>query len=414
MKKKGRSSTVFIICTLAIIFFSYIGINGIEIAGWRAKPFEETITKGLDLQGGVSVVMEIQQEEVTSDDLQKTKEQLELRVNKVGVAETVVATEGDNRIRVDIPGQFNSSEIVESLGKTGELTFKSPDGEVILTGKDVEKATAITNPETGKPEVSLELNETGKVKFAEATDKYIGQQISISMDEEVLTSPTVQSKITDGKAVITGSASVEEAKSIAALISAGALPVPVKAVSVQTVGAQLGAEALPNAMKAAAIGIGIIFIFMIAYYRVPGVIACIVLTLFTLLVLFTFSEIGATLTLPGIAALLLTIGMAVDANVLIFERVREELKKGNSPATSVKKGFENATSSIVDSNLTTIIAALILYFFGSGVVKGFATTLMIGIVISLFTALVATKFFMNLAIDMGILSKLSCFRVKRG
>lgn len=414
MKTKGRSSTIFILCTLAIIFFAYIGFNGLEVAGWRAKSFDETITKGLDLQGGVSVVMEIQQDEVSAEDLEKTKEHLELRVNKVGVAETVVATEGDKRVRVDIPGQFNSSEIVDSLSKTGELTFKSPEGDVILTGQDVKQATAVRNAETGKPEVSLELNEAGQEKFAEATGKYQGQAISIYMDDEVLTSPTVQSKITDGKAVITGSKSDDEAKSLAALISAGALPVPVKAVSVKTVGAQLGAEALPNAMKAAAIGIGLIFIFMIAYYRVPGFIACIALTLYILLLLLIFSEVGVTLTLPGIAALLLTVGMAVDANVLIFERIREELKKGNSVTTAVKKGFENASSSIIDSNVTTIIAALILYFFGSGSVKGFATTLMIGIVVSLFTALIVTKFFMNLAIKMGMLSKVSSFRVKRG
>lgn len=413
MKTKGKSSALFILCTLAIILFAFLGYKGAEVAGWRIKPFSETITKGLDLQGGVSVVMEIQDEEVSKEDLEKTKEQLSLRVNKIGVAETVVSTEGDRRIRIDIPAQVDSEKIVESLGKTGELTFKSPKGDVILTGQDVNKAIA-TSDENGLPQVALELNEEGTKKFADATKEYLGQSISVNMDDEVLTNPTVNSVITNGSAVITGSKSADDAKRLAGLINAGALPVTVKAASVKTVGAQLGEEALPNALKAALIGIGLIFVFMIIYYRVPGAIACLALTLFIALILFLFGEIGVTLTLPGIAGVLLTIGMAVDANVLIFERIREELKKGVSIRSAVEKGFENATSSIMDSNITTIIAALVLYFLGSGTVKGFAITLLVGIVVSLFTALIVTKFFMHKAVEMGLLTKLSQFRVKRG
>lgn len=413
MKTKGKSSALFILCTLAIILFAFLGYKGAEVAGWRIKPFSETITKGLDLQGGVSVVMEIQDEEVSKEDLEKTKEQLSLRVNKIGVAETVVSTEGDRRIRIDIPAQVDSGKIVESLGKTGELIFKSPKGDVILTGQDVNKAIA-TSDENGLPQVALELNEEGTKKFADATKEYLGQSISVNMDDEVLTNPTVNSVITNGSAVITGSKSADDAKRLAGLINAGALPVTVKAASVKTVGAQLGEEALPNALKAALIGIGLIFVFMIIYYRVPGAIACLALTLFIALILFLFGEIGVTLTLPGIAGVLLTIGMAVDANVLIFERIREELKKGVSIRSAVEKGFENATSSIMDSNITTIIAALVLYFLGSGTVKGFAITLLVGIVVSLFTALIVTKFFMHKAVEMGLLTKLSQFRVKRG
>ena len=413
MKTKGKSSALFILCTLAIILFAFLGYKGAEVAGWRIKPFSETITKGLDLQGGVSVVMEIQDEEVSKEDLEKTKEQLSLRVNKIGVAETVVSTEGDRRIRIDIPAQVDSGKIVESLGKTGELTFKSPKGDVILTGQDVNKAIA-TSDENGLPQVALELNEEGTKKFADATKEYLGQSISVNMDDEVLTNPTVNSVITNGSAVITGSKSADDAKRLAGLINAGALPVTVKAASVKTVGAQLGEEALPNALKAALIGIGLIFVFMIIYYRVPGAIACLALTLFIALILFLFGEIGVTLTLPGIAGVLLTIGMAVDANVLIFERIREELKKGVSIRSAVEKGFENATSSIMDSNITTIIAALVLYFLGSGTVKGFAITLLVGILVSLFTALIVTKFFMHKAVEMGLLTKLSQFRVKRG
>lgn len=412
MKAKGKSTFIFTLCTLAIIILTFVCFKGVTIGGWEVKSFDQTITKGLDLQGGVSVLLGIQDENVSKEDLQKTKNLIQLRVNKLGVAETVVTTEGDNRIRVDIPGEYNSQGIVDSLSKTGNLTFKSPDGKVLLTGKDVKEATAILSQQTSQPEVSLELNDEGSKKFAEATGQYLNQRISINMDDEQLTNPLVQSQITNGKAVITGMSSMDEAKNIAGLINSGALPVTIKALSQQTVGAQLGATALPNAVKAGVVGVGLIFLFMIIYYRVPGFIASIALTLYITLVLLIFVEIGATLTLPGIAGFLLTIGMAVDANVLIFERIREELRRGVSSKAAVKKGFENALSSIVDSNVTTIIAALVLYFMGSGAVKGFAITLLIGIVVSLFTALVVTKFLMNLALNMGILKKPSYFRVK--
>ncbi|MPM18459.1 Protein translocase subunit SecDF [bioreactor metagenome] len=234
------------------------------------------------------------------------------------------------------------------------------------------------------------------------------------MDDEVVSQPVVQNAITDGKAVINGMSSMEEATKLSGIISSGALPVTVKAVSVKNVGAQLGAEALPNAVKAGVIGISLVFIFMILYYRLPGLFASIALTLYITLVLIVFVEMKAALTLPGIAAFLLTIGMAVDANVLIFERIREELSIGIPIKSAIKKGFENAMSSIVDSNSTTFIAALILYFIGSGAVKGFAVTLMIGIILSLFTALIVTKILINLAVDMGLLKSLGQFRVKRG
>lgn len=412
-RSKSKSSVLLLLSVVIIISFAFIGFKGLEVAGWRVKSFDEGITKGLDLQGGVSVLMEIVDEDVSSDVLERTKQLLELRVNKIGVAETVVTVEGDKRIRLDIPGAFNSSEIVDGLTKTGNLEFKDSDGNVVLTGKDVKEATAILD-DTSRPVVSLELNEDGQSKFADVTAKNIGKSIGIYMDGEVVSSPVVQNAITDGKAVINGMSSMDEAKKLAGVISSGALPVTVEAASVKNVGAQLGAEALPNALKAGAIGVGLIFIFMILYYRVPGIFASIALTLYISLVLLVFAEMKVTLTLPGIAALLLTIGMAVDANILIFERIREELSRGISIKSAVKAGFENAMSSIVDSNSTTFIAALILYFIGSGSVKGFAVTLMIGIVLSLFTALIVTKTLINLAVEIGLLKSLGQFRVKRG
>lgn len=399
---------------ILIGFLAFGGFKGIVIGGYEFKSFDKAITRGLDLQGGVSVLMEITDENVSKDDLEKTRQLLDLRVNKLGVAETTVTTEGDRRIRVDIPGQFDSKELVDSLSKTGNLTFKDSEGNEVLNGKDVTEAVAMLDSQTGKPTVSLKLNDEGKTKFAEATKNNVGKQISISMDEEVISSPVVQTTITDGSAVITGSKTVDEAKKLAGLINAGALPVSIKTASISNVGAQLGAEALPNAVKAGALGIALIFLFMIFNYRLLGVIASIALTLYTTLVLIVFVEADVALTLSGIAAFLLTIGVAVDANVLIFERIKEEMAKGITPVNAVKAGFENALSSIVDSNVTTIIAALVLYFMGTGPVKGFAVTLMIGIVVSMFTAIFVTRRLTKWALGFGLLSKPWHFKVKRG
>lgn len=418
MKAKGRSTTLFILSFIIIVSLAFAGFNGVEIFGWEFKSFDKAITKGLDLQGGVSVLMEIQDENLSGEDLaknlEKTRQLLDLRVNKLGVAETSVTIEGDRRIRVDIPGEFDSKEVVDSLAKTGNLTFKDSEGNEVLSGKDVAEAIALLDQQTGKPVVSLKLNEEGKKKFADATAKNVGKQISIYMDDEVISSPVVENAIVDGNAVITGSKNVDEAKNLAGLINSGALPVTLKAASISNVGAQLGAEALPNAVKAGAIGIILIFLFMIVNYRMLGVISAIVLTLYTTLVLIVFVEVGAALTLPGIAGFLLTIGVAVDGNVLVFERVKEELAKGLAVKSAVKAGFNNALSSIIDSNVTTIIASLVLYFMGTGPVKGFAVTLLIGILLSMFTSIFVTKKLLNWAVDMGMLKKSWHFKVKRG
>ncbi len=417
MKKghtKGRSTILFILTLIVIVVFAFAGARGVEIAGWEFKSFNKAITKGLDLQGGVSVLMEIQDEDVTKEDLEKTRQLIDLRVNKLGVAETSVTVEGDRRVRVEIPGEYDSKDLVDSLSKTGNLTFKDEDGNEVLSGSDVEEAGTMLDSTSNAPVVTLKLTDEGTKKFAEATENNLNKKIYIYMDDEEISAPTVDSVITGGNAIIKGSSSIDEAKNLAGLINAGALPVTVKAIQIENVGAQLGAEALPNAVKAGLIGIAIIFLFMILYYRIPGVIACIALTLYVCLTLLVFVEADVALTLPGIAAFLLTVGMAVDANVLIFERVREELKNGMSVKSAVEKGFSNALSSIVDSNITTIIAALVLYFMGTGSVKGFAVTLMIGIAVSMFTAIVVTKTLMKWAVNMGMLNSNWQFRVKRG
>ncbi|MBS6185529.1 MAG: protein translocase subunit SecD, partial [Clostridium celatum] len=294
-RTKVRSAILFILTLVVVVTFACAGGIGVEIAGWEFKSFNKAITKGLDLQGGVSVLMEIQDENVTKSDLEKTRQLIDLRVNKLGVAETSVTIEGDRRVRVEIPGEYNSKDLVDSLSKTGNLTFKDADGNEVLNGSDVDEASVVINSTNNAPVVSLKLTDEGTKKFAEATQANLNKTISIYMDDEEISSPTVNAVITDGNAIIEGSGSLDEAKNLAGLINAGALPVTVKAAQIENVGAQLGAEALPNAVKAGLIGIVIIFVFMIIYYRVPGVIASIALTLYVCLVLLAFVEADVAL-----------------------------------------------------------------------------------------------------------------------
>lgn len=403
---KKSSIFIFIIILVLIIFFSVWGFVGFEMFGRHFKNFDQSIKKGLDLQGGVSVLQEITDENVTKETLQRTRELLALRVNKFGLSEPIVTVEGDKRIRIDLAGAFDSDDIVKTLTSTGQLNFKDEQGNILLTGNDVKNATAVLTNE-GKAIIQLKFTPEGTQKFAEATKNNLNKIIEISMDDQVLTRPVVNTEITEGEAVIEGSRSFEEANKVASIIQSGALPVTLKTISVNAVGPTLGSQAIPNTMKAAVIGFIFIFIIMVVRYRFPGVIATLSLIIYMLLFLFIFTEIQAVLTLPGIAGILLTLGMAIDANILIYERIREELVKGKSVKVSIKIGFNKAMSSILDSNITTIIAGLVLYFIGTGGVKGFATTLLIGIVLSMFSSIVITKFMINLIYNMGLRNKKS-------
>lgn len=409
MKRKG-SISLFVIILVILSFLSFTAVEGLTVGGYRFKSFGEVINRGLDLQGGVSVVMEVQAEKLTQEELSSIKTLLDLRVNKIGVSETVSTTEGEKRVRIDIPGVYNSSDIVTNLQTTGELTFKDPEGNVILTGSDVQSASGMLDSNS-QPVVSLILNEVGAEKFEKATTEFRGKQISINMDGEQLSNPMVNDVISGGQAVITGMSSVAEAQNLAGIINSGALPYPVKAIEVKTVGASLGAGVMGDVLTASIIGIALIVLFMLIKYRRPGFLASVALGFYVWLLLFVFYAIDATLSLSGIAGFLLTIGMAVDANVLIFERIREELAVTNDIPKAIKSGFSNAMSSITDSNITTIIAGLVLYYIGSGAVKGFALTLMIGIVISMFSALVITRRLLWMGVSMGFLAKPEHFGV---
>ena len=411
--KKRKSTILFIISVFVIGLLAFTGFHGFTVGDYRVKPFTEAINKGLDIQGGVSVVEQVQGTNLDPKIIDRTINLISMRVNKMGVSETSVTKEDNDKIRIDIPGKSDSKEILDTVAKSGELKFVGPDKVTILTGKDVKDATASLGQDN-KPTINLTLNASGKDKFATATQKFIGKPITIYMDKDILTSPTVQAVISDGKAIITGSKTLAEATTQAQIITSGALPVTLKAVSVNTVGATFGAEALAQSVKAGLVAILLVFLFMLLYYRAPGIVADISLVLYIVLVLGAFSAINATLTISGIAGFLLTIGMAVDANVLIFERIKEEIKTGKSIKSSVHAGFHRALPSIVDSNTTTIMAGLVLYSMGTGSVKGFALTLVIGVAISLFTALTCTKFLLKLAVEMGLISKTSHFGVKRG
>lgn len=408
MKKK--SAVLLILSVLVIGILAYIGAYGLTVGDYRVKSFEQMLTKGLDLQGGVSVV-EQAQGNVTNEAIEKTISLINLRINKLGVSENNVQKEGKNKIRIEVPGKFDKDEVINLIGKTGKLTFKDPNGKVILTGSDVKEAGAYLAQDTQKPTIDLTLKASGTKKFADATQKFLGQKIAIYMDDQQLTNPTVDAVITNGKAIITGSATLEEAKNQADIIKSGALPVKLKVVQSQVVGASLGADAFPKSVLAGGVAMAIIFFFMLLVYRVPGLMADIALVLFTVLVLAAFVAIKATLTLSGIAGLILTIGMAVDANVLIFERFKEELKLGKSVRSAFEAGFHRAMASIVDSNVTTIIAGAVLYALGTGTVKGFALTLVIGTLISMFTAIVVSKHLISWAINIGLINKASHFGV---
>lgn len=401
MKNKAKSTVLFVICLLLIGFFAYSGVYGVTVGDYRLKSFGEVINRGLDLQGGVSVLEEIQASKVDQDTFDKTVELLSMRVNKMGVSETTVAREGQKRIRIEIPGKYDAKSVIDGIAKTGELKFVGPDKQTLLTGKDVKNAVSTISSQTQKPVIELELNDAGTKKFADATQKFLGQKITIYLDDQVLTDPTVNAVITNGKAEIEGARSLDEAKRQANLINSGALPVTVKAVESKVVGASLGANSLPLSILAGKVGIGLVILFMILYYRVPGFIAGLALAVYIYLLLLAFATVGVTLTLSGIAGFLLTVGMAVDANVLIFERTKEELKGGKSIRAAIDAGFHRAMTSVIDSHVTTIVAGIVLYGLGSGTVKGFALTLVIGVALSLFTATTVTRTLMKLATGMG-------------
>lgn len=376
----------------------------IGIFGWFGYDSMDDIKLGLDLAGGVSITYQSVKEDPTAEEMSDTIYKLQQRVQTYST-EAEVYQEGNNRINIDIPGVSDANAILEELGKPGSLSFMDEAGNVILTGDQVASAKeGIYNDQSGQKQyvVMLTFTEEGSKAFAEATAANIGKRIAIVYDGKLYSNPVVNSAITGGQCEIQGMSSYEEAKDLAATIRIGSLSLELEELRSNVVGAKLGQEAISTSLKAAAVGFGIVVIFMIAVYLLPGLAASLALCLYVGLMLVLLSLFNITLTLPGIAGIILSIGMAVDANVIIFTRIKEEIGAGKTVKSAIQAGFHKALSAIIDGNITTLIAAAVLYWRGSGTVKGFAATLALGIILSMFTALFVTKTILNAFFTLGL------------
>ncbi|NLN20264.1 MAG: protein translocase subunit SecD [Firmicutes bacterium] len=358
---------------------------------------------GLDLRGGTSIILEADTggKPLESGTLEQMIGVIERRVNQLGLAESVIQRRGTDRIAVELPGYDDQESAIAALGKTAQLTMSDEHGNVIITGAELKDAI-LSRDNFGRPAVAVTFNPDGAAKFAEFTRANVGRPIVIRLDEEILSTAVIQEPITDGRGQISGRFTVEEAKELAALLRAGALPVPVKVIGAQTVGPSLGQASVQQSLRAAIIGVIGTLVFMLLVYRGLGVVAALALTIYGVLVAGGLMGMGAVLTLPGIAGLMLSVGMAVDGNVLIFERAKEEYKNTDNVYASIRKGYERAMTAIVDSNLTTVLAAVILFFLSTGAVRGFAVTLGIGTLASFLTAVTASRILTYILAGIGL------------
>lgn len=411
MKKAKRNSVLTIIIFIAVLVLgTYTTIQGL---GKHHIGKAENIILGLDLAGGVSITYQIKEDNPSDQDVRDTVQRLQQRADTYST-DSNVYREGSDRISIEIPGVSDANQILQDLGKPGALEFIDEDNytkfasgeeyETLLTGSDVKNASAaIDNSGTVQEYVvQLAFSDEGTKKFADATTENVGKRIYIIYDGEVASAPTVQTAITGGSAVINGMEDDEEAEQLAQTIRIGALPLTLEELRSNEVGATLGKDALSTTLKAGAIGMGIVAVIMIALYLLPGLVSVIALAAYVVLTLLCLNGFNASLTLPGLAGIVLSIGMAVDANVIIFTRIKEELGNGATVKSAIDAGFNKALSAILDSNITTLIAAAVLYIMGIGSIKGFALTLGIGIVLSMFTALFVTKHLLKALYTLGL------------
>ena len=413
MKKAKRNSVLTIIVFILVLALGTFTV--VQGLGKNQIGKAENIILGLDLAGGVSITYQIKEDNPTDQEIRDTIERLQQRAD-VYSTDSNVYKEGNNRINIEIPGVSDASKILEELGKPGALEFLDEDNyskyasgqeyETVLTGSDVKNASAaIDNSGTVQEYVvQLAFSDEGTKKFADATTANVGKRIYIIYDGEIASAPTVQTAITGGSAVINGMADDEEAEQLAQTIRIGALPLTLEELRSNEVGATLGKDALSTTLKAGAIGMAVIAVIMIGLYLLPGFISVLALIAYVVLMLLCLNGFNASLTLPGLAGIVLSVGMAVDANVIIFTRIKEELGAGASVKSAIDAGFNKALSAILDGNITTLIAAFVLYIMGSGSIKGFALTLGIGIVLSVFTALIITRQLLKAAYTLGLQS----------
>ena len=448
MSSKRKISLNFLIIIVLTVITGYIVYphnQGIKIQNYGINYYNDlNFHLGLDLQGGTHLVYQsdlsqIQENEKESA-IEGVRDVIERRVNAFGVSEPIVQTSKKDRIIVELAGIEDVNQAIKMIGETPLLEFKEEMTEeeknsvreqfkdlnvpeellsqffyksTGLGGKQLERSDVIFNPNTYEPEVQLQFNDEGKDLFGEITSRNVGKQVAIYLDGLPISVPVVNEPITNGKAVISGNFSVEETKILVQRLNAGALPVPISLISQQTVGASLGKESIEKSLIAGLAGLILLSLFMIIYYRMQGVISVLALTIYSLILLSIFKFIPITLTLSGIAGFILSIGMAVDANVLIFERIKEEIRKGKPITIAIDEGFSRAWSSIFDSNVSTLITCIILAYFGTSIIEGFAITLGIGVVFSMFSAIFITKNLLKVWTTTKIGKNMWIFGVKK-
>jgi len=376
------------------------------------RPLANSIRQGLDLQGGTHVVLEAVDTDIAKvddDAMRRVVGIMEKRVNELGLTEPIVQREGERRVIIELAGIKDPDAAIKTIGKTAMLEFKDEEGNTLLTGTDLKDAQAAMNQQNNQAVVNLEFSDEGAKKFADATLANVGRQIAILLDGEVLTDPVVREPILGGRAEISGQRNLEEAQHIAVLLRSGALPVKVNIIETRTVGPSLGQDSKDKSAFAFVVGISAVLLFMLLFYRACGFIADFSLMAYTLLLLAILKALDATLTLPGVAGIILSIGMAVDANVLIFEHFKEEFRLGKSIRLAMDNGFKRAFTTIFDSNITTIIAATVLFLFGTGNIRGFAITLGLGVLLSMFTAITLTQYMLKLLVNAKIFESPSIY-----
>ncbi|MEA4893449.1 MAG: protein translocase subunit SecD [Peptococcaceae bacterium] len=428
--KKGKAAAVILVLALTVAC-AFLAVNYLG----------DYLKLGLDLKGGVQIRLQAVGES-SEKDIEKVMEIMNTRINSLGVTEPVIQKEGENRVLIELPGVQDPEEAIELIGKTAQLSFRTYDDEgketVVLDGSHLQSATeAIQRGDTYQSGtgvgntyvVQLAFDDEGKKTFADVTAELVEKHpditaasayanndfrrhIAIYLDEEIISFPYVTSAITTGDPVITGFSSLEEAHQLAILLESGALPVPVQIVEKRTIGPTLGADSIAKSQVAGIVGLGLVILFMLVVYRVPGVIAGFSLVMYTVLLLGAMALIGATLTMPGILGVILSIGMCINSNIIIYERLKEELAKGRSLRASINAGFDRALWTIIDSNVTTLIAAAVLFWKGTGSIRGFAVTLSIGILISMFTAILYTRFLLKNTVESGLITNPKLYGAK--
>ena len=395
---------------------AYVALFGLDFTSDVRFPGvldPDGVVQGLDLKGGSVIVFQAQKDNPTEDEMSTVESMMRTRLDGLGYTEGTVTRQGSDKVRIEIPSMTDTQQAVESLGATAQLEFMDYEGNVVLTGADVQDAyaqfgqTGSTGMGTSEHFITLEFTSEGAQKFAEATARIASvaspnNYLAIVMDGNVISAPSVQSAINDDSCIITGDFDADSARALASNIKSGQLPFTLERVESRTVSATLGDTALQQALLAGLIGMILVMLFMILIYRLPGLMSAIALVAYISIVGIILAVCHVNLTLPGIAGIILAIGMAVDANVVIFERIKEELRLGKTVRSAVDAGFNRALSAVIDSNVTTIISAVILWWLGTGTIKGFGITLLIGVVVSMFSAIFVTKFLLKQMIGMNV------------